>query len=244
MEQKGHLHPLSILVNDITQVGTSLGFDVIDGPELEEEKYNFDMPNIPSWHPARDMWDTFWVKTLADRGRRLMRTHTSSVQPRYMESHTPPFAVMVPGKVFRYEPTDATHEAQFFQLEGFMVGRDVSVATMKSFFAKFFSELFKKEISVRMRPSYFPFVEPGVEVDMSCFKCEGSGCATCKQTGWIEIMGAGMIHPKVLEACNINEEEWQGFAFGVGIDRIAMMKYGIDDVRLLYSGDVRVAAQF
>lgn len=244
MEQKGHLHPLSILINDITQVATSLGFDVIDGPELEEEKYNFDMLNIPSWHPARDMWDTFWVKTLSDQGRRLMRTHTSSVQPRYMQSHQPPFAVMVPGKVFRYEPTDATHEAQFYQLEGFMVGKDVSIATMKSFFSEFFSRLFKKEIKVRMRPSYFPFVEPGVEVDMSCFKCGGDGCNTCKQTGWIEIMGAGMIHPKVLEACNINPEEWQGFAFGVGIDRIAMMKYGISDVRLLYDGDVRVSAQF
>lgn len=244
MNTKGHFHPLSIVIGDMTRVACELGFDVVDGPELEEERYNFDMLNIPTWHPARDMWDTFWVKTLADRGRRLMRTQTSAVQPRYMTNHTPPFAVMVPGKVFRYEPTDATHESQFFQLEGFMVGKDVSVATMKSFFAQFFSKLFERDIHVRMRPSYFPFTEPGVEVDMSCFKCGGSGCATCKHTGWIEIMGAGMIHPKVLQECNIDPEVWSGFAFGMGIDRIVMMKYGIEDVRFLYNGDIRVAAQF
>ncbi len=244
MQTKGHAHPVSIIIRDIITVATSLGFDVTDGPELEQEKYNFDMLNIPSWHPARDMWDTFWVKTLDGYGKRLMRTHTSSVQPRYMSTHQPPFSVMIPGKVFRYEPTDTTHEAQFFQLEGFMVGTDVSVATMKAFFAEFFSKLFKKDIHVRMRPSYFPFVEPGVEVDMSCFKCGGAGCATCKHTGWIEIMGAGMIHPTVLRDCHIDPDVYSGFAFGVGIDRIIMMKYGIDDIRVLYNGDIRVSAQF
>ena len=244
MQTKGHAHPVSIIIRDIITTATSLGFDVTDGPELEQEKYNFDMLNIPSWHPARDMWDTFWVKTLDGYGKRLMRTHTSSVQPRYMSTHQPPFSVIIPGKVFRYEPADATHEAQFFQLEGFMVGTDVSVATMKAFFAEFFSKLFNKDIHVRMRPSYFPFVEPGVEVDMSCFKCVGAGCATCKHTGWIEIMGAGMIHPTVLRECNIDPDVYSGFAFGVGIDRIIMMKYGIDDIRVLYNGDIRVSAQF
>lgn len=219
-----------------------MGFEVADGPELETEFYNFDALNIPADHPARDMWDTFWTKPRS-LGK-LMRTHTSPVQVRYMEKHKPPFAIIVPGKVFRYEATDATHEAQFHQVEGLMVGKDISLANLKWVLAEFFEKFFGKKIDIRFRPSFFPFVEPGVEIDMSCFKCAGTGCNICKKTGWIEIMGAGMVHPKVLESAGVDSREFSAFAFGVGIDRLAMLKYGVDDVRLFYSGDLRLVNQF
>ncbi|MBI2120083.1 MAG: phenylalanine--tRNA ligase subunit alpha [Parcubacteria group bacterium] len=238
----GHIHPISQMITEINRIFSEMGFAVADGPELETEFYNFDALNIPADHPARDMWDTFWVKprTLG----KLMRTHTSPVQVRYMEKHKPPFAIIVPGKVFRYEATDATHEAQFHQVEGLMVGKDISLANLKWVLAEFFEKFFGKKIDIRFRPSFFPFVEPGVEIDMSCFKCSGAGCNICKQTGWIEIMGAGMVHPKVLENAGVDSREFSGFAFGVGIDRLAMLKYGVDDVRLFYSGDLRLVNQF
>lgn len=238
----GHIHPISQMITEINRIFSEMGFEVADGPELETEFYNFDALNIPADHPARDMWDTFWVKPRS-LGK-LMRTHTSPVQVRYMEKHKPPFAIIVPGKVFRYEATDATHEAQFHQVEGLMVGKDISLANLKWVLAEFFEKFFGKKIDIRFRPSFFPFVEPGVEIDMSCFKCAGSGCNICKQTGWIEIMGAGMVHPKVLESAGVDSREFSGFAFGVGIDRLAMLKYGVDDVRLFYSGDLRLVNQF
>jgi len=226
--ERGHLHPLTLVQNKAIDIFSSMGFEVAEGPEAETEYYNFDALNIPKNHPARDMWDTFWLKN-----GKLLRTHTSSVQIRYMEANQPPFRIIAPGRVFRYEATDATHEAQFYQLEGLMVGKKITLANLKAvmevFFQKFFGE---KNIKVRLRPSYFPFVEPGVEVDI-WFKGK-----------WMEIAGAGMVHPKVLENLKIDPREWQGFAFGMGIDRLAMIKYKIDDVRLSYSGDLRFIKQF
>jgi len=239
---KGHIHPLSRVMGDIVKIFSELGFEVAEGPEIESERYNFDTLRIPADHPARDMWDTFWLKPRT--AEMLLRTHTSPVQVRYMESHKAPIAIIAPGKVYRHEATDATHEAQFYQLEGLMIGEDISLANLKWVLEQFFEKFFGKKTETRLRPSYFPFVEPGVEVDMSCFKCGGKGCSTCKQTGWIEIMGAGMVHPEVLEASGVDSKKWQGFAFGAGIDRLAMLKYGIDDVRRLYDGDLRLVNQF
>ncbi len=240
--EKGHVHPISLLVTEIGNIFAQMGFEIADGPEMETEFYNFDALNIPADHPARDMWDTFWVKPKS--AGKLLRTHTSPVQVRFMQTHQPPFAIIAPGKVFRYEATDATHEAQFYQAEGLVVGENISLANMKWTITEFFTKFFGKKIEVRFRPSFFPFVEPGVEIDMSCFKCSGSGCGICKQTGWIEIMGAGMVHPKVLENSGIDPNKYQGFAFGGGVDRLAMLKYGVDDVRLFYSGDLRLVNQF
>src|SRR3989344_3419018 len=174
----------------------------------------------------------------------LLRTHTSPVQIRYMEEHKPPLRIIVPGKVYRHEATDATHEAEFFQLEGLAIGKGITLAHLKGTLEQFFRKFFGYEAKVRFRPSFFPFVEPGVEVDVQCFKCEGGGCALCKRTGWIEIMGAGMVHPKVLKGVGIDPREWQGFAFGVGIERLGMLKYGVDDIRLFLSGDLRFVNQF
>ena len=247
---KGHLHPLSIMIGQIASIMTDLGFDVADGPELETEYYNFDALNVPKDHSSRDMQDTFWMKPRSeDTERHLLRTHTSPVQIRYMKGKVekgilPPYAMIVPGKVFRNEATDATHEAQFIQIEGLMIGSDVTLGTLKGVLEKFFSKLFGTAPVVRMRSSFFPFTEPSVEIDMQCFKCSGKGCNVCKQSGWIEIMGGGMVHPKVLSECGIDPTKYQGFAFGGGMDRMAMLKWGIDDVRLLYNGDLRVVNQF
>ena len=240
-EQKGHLHPLTQVVREITDSFVAMGFEVADGPEVETEHYNFDALNVPQDHPARDMQDTFWV---AGVPQTVLRTHTSAVQIHYMEEHTPPFKIVVPGKVYRYEATDATHETQFHQIEGMVVGKGISLAHLKHTLAEFFKRLYGDSAKVRMRPSYFPFVEPGVEVDVSCVKCEGDGCSVCKQTGWVEVGGAGVVHPNVLIAGNIDPRMYTGFAFGMGVDRLVMRKYGIDDVRLLYSGDLRLVNQF
>ncbi len=244
-KQKGHLHPLSLLINQASIIFSEMGFDIVDGPELETEFYNFDALNIPKDHPARDMQDTFWTKEReGEKERKLLRTHTSSVQIRYMETHKPPYAIVVPGKVFRNEATDATHEAQFFQIEGLCIGEHITLGMLQGVLEQFFSKIFGGTPRIRFRTSYFSFVEPGVEVDMQCVKCLGKGCGVCKGSGWIEIMGAGMVHPHVLTAVGIDHKKWQGFAFGAGLDRIAMLKWGIDDVRLLYSGDLRVVNQF
>lgn len=242
---KGHLHPLSHIILQTNDIFRELGFTVAVGPEIETEHYNFDTLNIPAHHPARDMWDTFFLKgkNKEEKGD-LLRTHTSPVQVRYAETHKPPIRIIVPGKVFRHEATDATHEAQFYQLEGLMIEEDVSLANLKYVLEYYFEKLFGSKTSIRFRPSYFPFVEPGVEIDMSCFKCAGKGCSTCKTTGWIEIMGAGMVHPKVLASMGIDSRRYKGFAFGGGIDRFAMLKYGIEDVRMLYQGDLRLINQF
>jgi phenylalanyl-tRNA synthetase alpha chain len=237
---QGHLHPITQVVNQISAIFASMGFEIADGPEIETEYYNFDALNVPKDHPARDMQDTFALKDTD----KILRTQTSAVQIRYMEQHTPPFRVIVPGgKVFRYEATDATHETQFYQTEGLMIGKDVSLAHLKWTLLHVLQELFG-DVTIRLRPSFFPFVEPAVEVDMSCLNCAQKGCSVCKHSGWIEIMGSGMVHPNVLRNCKLDPTEWQGFAFAIGIDRVVMLKYGIDDIRLLYNGDLRLVQQF
>ena len=264
----GHSHPITFAIARISDIFSKLGFDTVDGPELEDEWHNFDALNVPADHPARDMQDTFWIKDkkgINKYGREMgfvLRTHTSNMQIRSMEKHVKeklkfPITICCPGKVFRNEATDATHEAQFYQIEGFYVGKDASLSMMVGVMQKLFSDFFETETVIRLRASYFPFVEPGNEFDMQCFKCHGEGflhdpedegrrigCNLCKGTGWIEIGGAGMVHPKVLEAGGINPREYRGFAFGCGIDRMVMLKYGIDDIRLLYNGDLRVVNQF
>jgi phenylalanyl-tRNA synthetase alpha chain len=225
----------------MADIFSRMGFGVVQGPELETEHYNFDALNVPKNHPARDMQDTFWVKGVKET---VLRTHTSPVQVRFMENHEPPFRIVVPGKVFRYEATDATHETQFHQVEGLVVGEDVTLAGLKGTLESFFKKLFGSNVKIRMRPSFFPFVEPGVEIDVSCFLCSGSGCSVCKKSGWIEVMGGGMVHPNVLLAGGIDPRKYSGFAFGMGVDRLVMGKYSIEDVRLLYSGDLRLVNQF
>lgn len=234
----GHSHPLSIAIRDIVSIFHDMGFLVAEGPELESERYNFDLLNVPKDHPARDMQDTFWIK---GRPGFVLRTHTSPVQVRYMEEHKPPLRIIVPGKVFRNEATDATHEAQFFQLEGLMVDRDVTLGHLKGVVGEFFSRFFGGDVEIRFRPSYFPFVEPGVEVDMRLTAQD----APAKLRGkWIEMMGAGMVHPDVLRGVGIDAGEFRGFAFGGGIDRLVMLRHGIDDIRLFYTGDLRLVNQF
>lgn len=224
------------MIREINVIFAERGFVFAEGPEMEFVKYNFDLLNVPKDHPSRDMQDTFYLDGKPDM---LLRTHTSPVQVRYMETHAPPIRIIVPGKVFRNEATDATHEAQFFQLEGLMVDKGVSLAHLKGTLEFFFSRYFGGAVEVRFRPSFFPFVEPGVEVDM---KLDMSGN---KLSGrWIELMGAGMVHPNVLRGAGIDPDVYQGFAFGMGIDRLAILKYGIDDVRAMYNGDLRFVNQF
>lgn len=240
-EKSGHIHPLSRTMDEIVRIFAELGFEVALGPEIETEHYNFDALNVPKDHPARDMQDTFWIKGVKET---VLRTHTSPVQVRFMEKNKPPFRIVVPGKVFRYEATDATHETQFHQVEGLVIGEDVTMAGLKGTLEIFFKKLFGEDVKMRMRPSFFPFVEPGVEIDISCFLCDGVGCSVCKKSGWIEVMGGGMVHQNVLLAGGIDPRKYSGFAFGMGIDRLVMIKYGIEDVRLLYAGDLRLVNQF
>lgn len=247
MKPLGHMHPISRLIRDINTAFGELGFVFADGLEMEEIKYNFDLLNFPKNHPARDMQDTFFIDEQPDM---VLRTHTSPVQVRYMErfikEHADgkadfPIRVIVPGKVFRNEATDATHEAQFYQLEGLMVDKGISVGHLKGTLEHFFARLFRGSVEVRLRPSFFPFVEPGLEVDMRLTSPD----APEKLRGrWIEIMGAGMVHPNVLRNAGVDPDVYQGFAFGMGIDRLAVMRYGVDDVRLFYNGDLRVVSQF
>lgn len=241
-DKKSHLHPTNQIIYQISDIFRRAGFTIALGPEVETEHYNFDTLNIPKDHPARDIQDTFWLKPLEER--RLLRTHTSPVQVRFMEQNEPPFKVLVPGRVFRNEATDATHEAQFYQIEGLVVGEDISLSDLKGTLEFFLRELFGGEAKLRFRPGYFPFVEPGLEIDVTCFKCAGKGCNICKQTGWIEVLGAGMVHPNVLKSGGIDSGKWQGFAFGVGIDRLVMIRHGVEDIRLLYGGDIRFVNQF
>ena len=237
----GHLHPLTQLIRKASDIFTSMGFTVAEGPEVETEFYNFDALNVPKDHPARDMQDTFWLTVPG----MLLRTQTSSVQIHFMKKNAPPFRVIAPGRVFRHEATDATHEAQFYQLEGFMIGNDVSLANLKAVLEAFFRRLFSNaKLVIRLRPSFFPFTEPSVEIDVTCFKCFGKKCPVCKRTGWLEIGGAGMVHPNVLANVGIDQRQWQGFAFGFGLDRIAMVLHNIDDIRLMYDGDMRFLKQF
>jgi len=237
----GHLNPISLVRAEIEDIFTRMGFEIADGPEVETEFYNFDALNIPKDHPARDMQDTFWIDS--EKGI-LSRTHTSNVQVRYMEKHKPPFRIIAPGRIFRNEATDANHEHTFHQFEALVVGDDVSVANFKFVLEKFFSEFFKQDIRVRLRPSYFPFVEPGFEFDISCTVCGGKGCRTCKGGGWLELGGAGMVNQNVFVAAGYPRNKYQGFAWGFGLERLAMMKYKIDDIRLFHSGDLRFIRQF
>jgi phenylalanyl-tRNA synthetase alpha chain len=238
--QAAGFHPLTMIQRELEDIFLSMGFDVLDGPHIEDEYHNFEALNIPASHPARDMQDTFWFTDM----EHLLRTHTSPIQVRGMEQKKPPFKFVGPGKVFRCESLDASHEAAFHQLEGMMVGKDISVSHMIHFLRTLLSEIFKKDINVRLRPGFFPFVEPGFELDYECLLCGGKGCSVCKQVGWVEALGCGMVHPNVLKAGGIDPKEWNGFAFGLGIDRLTMMRYHIDDVRHLHSGDLRFSEQF
>jgi phenylalanyl-tRNA synthetase alpha chain len=235
----GSLHPVTQLQNEIEDLFTSLGFAVLYGPEVESEQHNFDALNIPATHPARDMQDTFWLSN-----GQLLRTHTSPVQVRGMRAFKPPLRMIAPGRVFRNEEVDASHEHTFYQVEGMMVDRDVSVANLIYFMKTLLGGIFKREVTVRLRPGYFPFVEPGFELDILCLICNGAGCPVCKHSGWVELCPCGLVHPKVLRMSGIDPEEWGGFAFGLGLTRLAMMRYGIDDIRLLQGGDLRFLTQF
>lgn len=239
LDTQGHRHPLSHMIAEINTIFSEIGFVFAEGPEAERERYNFDRLNVPKDHPSRDMQDTFWFKTADVKEPTVLRTHTSPVQARYMESHTSPIRVIVPGKVFRNEATDATHEAQFYQLEGLYIDKGVHMGHLKGTIEYFFSKFFKGDVEVRFRPSFFPFVEPGVEIDMRL----NSG--NSKLVGkWIEVMGAGMVHPNLLTWSQIDPTVYSGFAFGMGLDRLGFMKYEFDDVRSLYNGDLRFVNQF
>ena len=246
--KRGHIHPLSLAKKELEDIFTFLGFSIEEGPEVEDEWHNFDALNFPLNHPAREMQDTFFIKQnnrkeLSQKEKLVLRTHTSNVQTRYMENHKPPIKIAVPGRVFRSEATDARHEVCFYQIEGLYVDKDVSVANLKAVLLRFLQEYFKDEnVKIRLRPSFFPFVEPGFEVDMSCTVCNQKGCPVCSYEGWIEILGAGMVHQNVFKNCGLKDVT--GFAFGVSVDRLAMMKYKIDNIRWFHSGDLRFLKQF
>ncbi|MBI4090474.1 MAG: phenylalanine--tRNA ligase subunit alpha [Candidatus Komeilibacteria bacterium] len=235
----GHVHPLTIIQYQLEDIFRQMGFMVLDGPEVESEYYNFTALNIPADHPARDTQDTFWL-----RDGNLLRTHTSPVQVRALQKHGAPFRGIVPGRVFRYEATDASHEHTFHQMEGLMVDRDISIGNLVAVMKALLQNIFNTTVDVRLRPGFFPFVEPGFELDIKCLICHGTGCPVCKRTGWVELIPCGLVHPAVLRAGNVDPEIFSGFAFGLGLSRLVMMKYGIDDIRLLMSGDLRFINQF
>jgi phenylalanyl-tRNA synthetase alpha chain len=231
---KGSLHPITVVQRRAEEIFKGMGFMIADGPEIEEDKYNFEMLNIPKDHPARDMQDTYYLST-----GNVLRTQTSACQSRFMLKVKPPFRMIAPGRCFRNEAMDASHENTFFQLEGMMVEKDLSIANLVYIMKTLLTEILEREVEVRLRPGFFPFVEPGFELDINCLICGGKGCPTCKHSGWIELLPCGMVHPNVLRAGGIDPEEYKGFAFGVGLTRLAMMKYGIKDIRELNSGDLR-----
>jgi phenylalanyl-tRNA synthetase alpha chain len=244
----GHRHPLSILRNRIEAIFTRMGFLVIEGPELEDDYHNFEALNMPAEHPARDMQDTLYlsapVRSSVGSPATLLRTHTSGMQIRYMETHQPPVRLIAPGRVYRRDDLDLTHTPMFTQVEGLVVGENVTLADLKGTLDVFVKELFGPERNVRFRPSFFPYTEPSAEVDISCGACGGAGCSMCKRTGWIEILGSGMVHPAVFEAVGYDPERYTGFAFGMGIERIALLKWGVEDIRLFYENDLRFLEQF
>ncbi|EPR09183.1 phenylalanine--tRNA ligase subunit alpha [Ruminiclostridium papyrosolvens] len=235
----GSLHPVTIVQKEIERIFTGMGFNIVDGPEAEEEFFNFEALNIPKHHPARDMQDTYWLENGS-----LLRTHTSPCQVRAMQKYGAPLKVIAPGRCFRNESTDASHENTFFQLEGMMIDKNVSIANLIYVMKLLLSEVFQRDVKIRLRPGFFPFVEPGFELDLNCMICGGKGCPTCKHSGWIELLPCGMVHPNVLRYGGIDPEEYTGFAFGLGLTRLAMMKYGISDIRVLNSGDLRAMEQF
>jgi len=242
----GHLHPLTLARREMEEIFKGLGFAVMEGPDIESDYYTFEALNIPVEHPARDMWDTFHIKgfeNAAENRKMVLKPHTSPMQVKVMEKHEPPFAVIVPGRVFRHEATDARHEHTFDQLEGFLVDENVTLANLKWILNEFFKQLFGEKIEIKLRPSYFPFTEPSIEVAVSCIFCSKKGCSVC-HTGWLEMLGAGMIHQKVFEFAGYPKDKYSGFAFGIGISRIAMLKYDIPDIRMLYQNDQRLLNQF
>jgi len=248
VKERGHLHPITRMRRELEDIFMSMGFQIVEGPEVELEYYNFDALNLPETHPAREMQDTWWLDakpvTLQKQGRKieteqLLRTQVTSIQVRYMETHNPPFRIIMPGFVFRREATDASHEIQFYQMDGMIVDKKVSFADLKGIMETVMKRLFGERIRLRLRAGYFPFVEPGVEMDIECLACGQKGCSICKQSGWIEIFPGGIVHPNVFKAAGYDPREWQGIAFDLGLNRIAMMKYKIPDIRLFNSGDLR-----
>ena len=242
----GRFHPTTQILEEICDIFGGMGFQVVEGPEVEWDYYNFEALNMPQDHPARDMWATLWMDYETEAGDRpmLLRAHTSPVQIRFMEEARPPIRITSPGRVYRYEATDATHEWMLYQVEGLAVDKNISMADLKGTLFEFSRRLFGKERKCRFRCDYFPFVEPGVEVAIDCFGCGGVGCRLCGNSGWIEILGAGMVHPEVLRRVDIDPEVYSGFAFGMGVERVAMLRYGIDDIRHFYSNDLRFLRQF
>lgn len=248
-KERGHFHPNTIVQNELEDLFTSMGFMVLDGPELESDYYNFTAVNIPEDHPARDMQDTFYIKVPASakssgEAKWVMRTHTSSVQVRAMQKYGAPLRMVVPGKCFRNEATDVRHEHTFHQLEGVVVDKEINFSHMMGVLETVCKNMFGPETQLRVRPKFYPFVEPGVNGEVTCFLCKGKGCRLCKNTGWLEVFGAGMIHPNVLKEGGVDPKVYQGFAFGFGLTRLVMLKYGIEDIRLLESGDMRFLEQF
>ena len=235
----GHRHPNTIALDEVKRIFIGMGYSVVEGPEIEFDYYNFEALNIPENHPAKDEQDTFYIND-----KLLLRTQTSSVQVHVMENKKPPIRIIAPGRVFRSDEVDATHSPSFHQVEGLVIDKNVTFADLKGTLAEFAKEVFGEETKVKFRPHHFPFTEPSAEMDVSCFKCKGKGCRFCKNEGWIEILGCGMVHPHVLEMSGIDPEEYQGFAFGMGLERIALLKYEVDDMRLLYENDVRFLRQF
>lgn len=235
----GSLHPITLVQMELEQIFQGMSFVVGQGFHVESEHYNFDALNIPGDHPAREMQDTFWMTN-----GMLLRTHTSANQVRMLESHGVPLRAIFPGRCFRYEAVDASHENTFYQVEGLMVDKGVTISHLIAVMKSLLSQVFHRSVTVRLRPGYFPFVEPGFELDCQCLICDGAGCKTCKTTGWIELLPCGMIHPRVLQAGGVDPDQWSGFAFGLGLTRLAMMKYGIPEIRLMNSGDLRFLEQF
>lgn len=243
----GTLHPTTLMIRELSEIFALLGFQTVEGPEVEETRYNFDLLNIPPNHPARDKWDTFYIGARGDDdtvNEVVLRTHTSPMQARVMESREPPVRVVVPGRCYRYEATDASHESIFFQLEGLAIDERITMSDLKGVLTEMSRQLFGAETQVRFRCDYFPFVEPGVDFSATCSNCRGRGCRVCKGTGWLELGGAGMVHPNVLRNVGYDPARYSGFAFGLGIERIVMLKYGIDDIRAFYSNDLRFLEQF
>lgn len=235
---RGALHPITQVTKEVCDIFLRLGFDIAEGPEVETDYYNFEALNIPKYHPARDMQDTFYVSENI-----VLRTHTSPSQPRAMEKTKPPVRIIAPGKVFRCD-SDITHTPMFHQVEGLMVDENISFGDLKGILTTFVHQFFDKETSLRFRPSFFPFTEPSAEVDIRCVMCKGEGCRICSKTGWLEVLGSGMVHPAVFENVGYDTEKYTGFAFGVGIERLAMLKYGIDDIRKFFENDIRFLGQF
>jgi phenylalanyl-tRNA synthetase alpha chain len=246
----GHRHPLTIVRDDLEKIFTRMGFAVVEGPEVEDEWHCFDALNMPADHPARDMQDTLYLAQPLpgldgeSRPRTLLRTHTSSMQIRYMQAHQPPIRIVVPGRVYRRDDLDLTHSPAFAQIEGLAVGEGLSLADLKGTLLAFARQMFSPTVRVRFRPSFFPYTEPSAEIDLSCWQCGGGGCPMCKKTGWIELGGCGMVHPAVFDAVGYDAERYTGFAWGIGIERIAILRYQVEDIRLFYENDLRFLEQF